>query len=159
MVLYNAIQTAYIKKQGPDYYKKRMKKALEKSISSPDFEKRMSEAAQNRNILFNGQRPESPDFGYSPDNPIMASTISSSYEYLKRLRTLEGESFTWDRIGSLGLSELYGVKDVIEDKYQLFLNGEEFKTIYICPYGHSHSYAPDGMMLVEEEKEEQEINN
>ncbi len=145
-------------KTHPDYYAKKrekvLKKAIEKSMNSPNFEKRMTEAAQRRNLLFDGQRPNSPDYGFSPDNPIMSSTISSSYDYLESLRTLDGEPFTFDRVGSLSLAELYGVKDVIIDKYQLYLNGKEYKTIYICPYGHSHSFAPEGMMLAEEEKEE-----
>ena len=36
---------------------------------------------------------------------------------------------------------------VLVDKYMLFLDGEEYKAIFICSYGHDSHYAPCDMLL------------
>lgn len=124
-------------------------KAMVESMSKPDFAQRMEADANKRNQLFEGQRTDDPDYGYSSSNPIMTSTIFQSDEYLNKLRTLDGKAFTWDRTGSLCMKDLHGVKNVMIDEYQLFINGQQYKTIYICPYGHSSSYVPQGMKLAD----------
>ena len=43
--------------------------------------------------------------------------------------------------------EIGGIENVMVDKYQLFLDGNEYVVIYICPYGHSSSYVPKGLKL------------
>ena len=48
------------------------------------------------------------------------------------------------------MENIHGVKHVLVDEYKLFLNGIEYTTIFICPYGHNCSYAPQGMLLVDE---------
>ena len=123
--------------------------AINESTSNPDFSKRMQAASDRRDILFDGQRPDESDYGYSESNPIMTSTIPESDKYLGRLRTMDDHSFTWKRICSFCMSELYGVENVMIDMYQLFLEGQEYKTVYICPYGHSSSYVPQGLKLSE----------
>ena len=141
-------------KAGIDIIAKGIVKIIKKSKEKPLSEKERAAMARKRDILFDSQRPTASDYGYTDFNPIMTSSISSTDEYLGRLRTLDGSSFTWERTGSLSVTEHCGVRNVIIDSYQLYLNGVKFKTIYICPYGHNHSYAPEGMMLVKEEKEE-----
>ena len=112
-----------------------------------DFAKRMEASANRRDVLYESQRPDDDDYGYTPSNPIMTSTITSSDSYLHSLRTLDGKSFTWERHGSLCMSEIGGIENVMVDKYQLFLDGNEYVVIYICPYGHSSSYVPKGLKL------------
>ena len=117
-----------------------------------DFVKRMEANANRRDVLYESQRPSDEDFGYTPNNPIMTSTISRSESYLQSLRTLDGKSFTWQRLGSICMSEIGGVENVMVenvmvDKYQLFLDGSAYVIIYICPYGHSSSYVPKGLKL------------
>ena len=121
--------------------------ALKESMESPDFMDKMEAAGKNRDILFKGQRPNDSDYGYSASNPIMTSTIASNEEYLKKLRTTDGRPFTWNRAGSITMREIHGVPGVIVDEYKLFLDGKEYKTVYICPYGHNTSYVPLGMKL------------
>ena len=118
-----------------------------KTESNTDFTARMREKEQRRDLLYDGQRPNEPDYGYSLSNPIMTSAISTTSTYLERLRTKDGKKFTWNRIGSFCTEQLHGIEGVIVDKYMLFVDGEEFKTIYICPYGHDSEYAPSEILL------------
>ena len=128
-------------------------KSLEEQAKKPgfkeDFAKRMEEGFKRRDVLFEGQRPNEEDYGYSSSNPIMTSTISASDDYLGKLRTLDGKSFTWERQGSYCMAEISGIENVMVDEYLLFLNGEKYKSIYICPYGHSSTYVPKDMQLVD----------
>lgn len=122
---------------------------LAQAMNSPDFAQKMGAAAKKRDLLFEGQRTSDPDFGYSASNSIMTSTVSRSEEYLGKLRTLNGKPFTWNRTGAYCMREVHGVENVMVDEYQLFLDGIEYKKVYICPYGHSSSYVPQGMELSE----------
>ena len=112
-----------------------------------EFNRINKEDTQKRIKLYKGQRPNEPDYGYQPTNPIMTSTIWDTDKYLDKLRTLDGRSFTWERTGSICMSTLYDVKDVMVDTYQLFLDGKKYKEIFICPYGHQGDYVPQGMKL------------
>lgn len=124
------------------------KKASEEAAAA--LAKEMNDLQEKRNMLCNGQRPDADDYGYSKENPICTSTIDSSCEYLSRLRTLEGEDFHWRREGSNHLAMCNNVRNVMVDTYMLYLHGKPFKRIYICPYGHNSSYAPNGLMLANE---------
>ena len=115
------------------------------------FSKNMEEKAKRRNELFKSQDPNADDFGYSLFNPIMTSTVFRSDEYLGRLRTENGKAFTWDRTKAYNI-DLKGIKGVMVDEYELMLDGEPYKTIYICPYGHSSNYVPKGLVLADENK-------
>lgn len=112
-----------------------------------DFSTFMKAKQQARDVLFNNQRPNDPDYGYSLSNPIMTSTVSSANSYLQRLRTKSGQTFTWNRVGSFCMRQVHGVESVMVDKYMLFLDGEEYKAIFICSYGHDSHYAPCDMLL------------
>ena len=113
-----------------------------------DFAKKMEASANRRDVLFESQRPDEDNFGYSMSNPVMTSTVSSSDRYLERLRTLDGKSFTWERHGAYCVN-IDVVEGVMVDKYQLYLDGEEYAELFICPYGHSSSYIPHGLTLAE----------
>ena len=113
-----------------------------------DFAKKMEASANRRDVLFESQRPDEDNFGYSMSNPVMTSTVSSSDRYLERLRTLDGKSFTWERHGAYCVN-IGAVEGVMVDKYQLYLDGEEYAEIFLCPYGHSSSYVPHGLTLAE----------
>lgn len=103
-----------------------------------------------RNTLFESQRPDDEDYGYSLSNPIMTKSITYSELYLKSLRTLDGKSFTWTRNSSHYVPKISGIKDVMVDEYQLYLNGEKYGVIYMCPHGRSASYTPRGLTLSKE---------
>lgn len=81
----------------------------------------------------------------------MTQSITYSELYLKSLRTLDGKSFTWTRNGSHYVSKISGIEDVMVDEYQLYLNGEKYGVIYMCPYGRSASYTPRGLTLSKEQ--------
>ena len=135
-------------------FMKSLLKEFEKKLNDPEEEKaffeRMEKNSRNRDMLFDSQRPEEKDFGYSLSNPIMTSTISYSEKYLKSLTSLDGKPFTWERVGSFCMSNIGGVEHVMVDKYQLYQNGKEYTTLYICPYGHSSPFVPHGLKLKEQ---------
>lgn len=113
-----------------------------------DFAKKMEASANRRDILFESQRPDEENFGYSMSNPVMTSTVSSSDRYLEKLRTLDGKSFTWERHGAYCVN-IGDVEGIMVDKYQLYLDGEAYTEIFLCPYGHSSSYVPQGLKLAD----------
>ena len=136
-------------KNSSDFLLEAIKKEAEKPDFKENLEKRLQESAIRRNKLFDGQRPDDEDYGYSCNNPVMTSSISTSNQYLESLRTIDGQKFTWHRVGSRCIAEMSGVEHVMVDEYQLFLNEEHYKTIFICPYGLSSSYTPKNLILSE----------
>lgn len=121
------------------------------NMTSEELYQTILKGQKRRNALFDGMRPDDKFFGYSAGNPILTSSIPSSAKYLSRLYTLDGEKLYWFRYGAMDLEELHGVEGVIVDIYDLYLNGKFFNRLYICPYGHSSTYVPKGMMLGAEE--------
>lgn len=108
----------------------------------------LDDAIERRKTLYDGQRPDEDDYGYNVMNPIMMGTVPRCTEYLERLRTENGEVLTYEHRGWIDF-ELYGIDNVVVDEYQLFLNGEPYKTIYMCGYGMNSEYAPKGLKLVD----------
>lgn len=147
--IYATIDTIVKSKRRSKDLFKILEQAMEEEAEKPDFIQRMKTFANRRDILYDGQRPNDSDYGYSTSNPIMTSTISDSDKYLRKLRTHDGKPFTWNRGGSICMEEVHGVSNVMIDVYTLFLNGQEYKKIYICPYGHTSNYVPEGLMLVD----------
>ncbi len=133
---------------------------MEQESKKPGFKedlvKRMESNANRRDVLYDSQRPDNEDFGYSLSNPVMTSTISSSDKYLQNLRTLDGKPFTWERQGSYCVANIGGIENVMVDKYQLYLDGEEYVELYLCPYGHNSSFVPKGIALSGESDLEKE---
>lgn len=125
-------------------------KGATESPMQSDSQEKLKRQIERRIAIFKGQRPDSDDYGYSLTNPICTSTISDSTKYLSRLFTESGEKMYWVRTGAYDLKECNGVASVIVDRYQLYLNGDTYAEIYICPYAHSGSYTPRGLVLVEE---------
>lgn len=121
--------------------------ALRKSSNDPAFYQRMSGYAERRKRLFDGQDYSNSNYGYDKLNPIVTSSITSSNTYLKSLRTTDGCSFTWTRIGSYCLT-VHDVPETMVDFYQLNCDDAVY-SIYISPYGIGNStHAPKGMLLV-----------
>lgn len=95
--------------------------------------------------------PSRGNFGYSPDNPIPATSVQASYAYLRRLRGPKGEGLNIARMGARRLEN-----GAIIDMYRitwkgtgLFAGQEEKRTCYIYPYANENvCIAPDGMRLV-----------
>ena len=151
--VYAAIDTVVKNKRKNKDISELFAKYIAQEVQNPDFAKRMEEKARKRDILFDSQRPQEDDYGYSLNNPIMTSTISYSDEYLNKLRTIDGEKFSWTRKGSHCVQRLSSIDNVMVDEYELFLNGDFFKTIYICPYGHNGFYVPNGLELSKGEQD------
>ena len=123
------------------------KKKTPKNVFSSDFDfsKRLDEAQKNRNFLVTQAKTDADDYGYTLNNPIMESTINTSYAFLDRLRTADGKPITYNRVGSICLE--IGGQTTMVDRYTLFVDGQEYKTLFVCPYGHSLGIAPKGLSL------------
>ncbi|MDR1139797.1 MAG: hypothetical protein LBK93_04205 [Rickettsiales bacterium] len=88
----------------------------------------------------------SNEFGLTVDNPVLAKGISDLYDYVSRLRTLNGHDVSYERSGSTAASNLPMPIDV----YEITDNqtGEQLPTVYIYMYGSSTSTkAPKGYKL------------
>ena len=83
------------------------------------------------------QRYFDSDYGYSPENPIVTSSVPMVGYYLYSLRNEEGRSFTWER-----QPRKYGA---MIDEYQLFVGGTPDKTIFFNPHGKDCDYVPAGL--------------
>ena len=73
--------------------------------------------------------------------------IPSGYDYLRRLRTIDGGMVSAERIGS----QLSRISNMPIDSYQIFnAKQEEIAIIYISPYHRKNSAkAPKGFMLID----------
>lgn len=96
---------------------------------------------------------ECNDFGLVVDNPIYTlatKSVRGEHEYLERLRTLNGEKITWNRVCSTSSEKVKGLIDM----YDTYLpSGELYKTVFINMYGAKTSTkAPEGFVMTEEEK-------
>ena len=116
-------------------------------VNREDIIRSLDEANTRSDMLYDGQRRDDADFGYSDDNPIM-SNIFGEERYIKNLRTMDDKPFTFERLGAIRKNKLHGVRNVMVDQYQLYLDNKEYKIIYICPYGHYTFHAPQGMKLL-----------
>ena len=149
--IYGIVDAVVKSRREPKSFADLLVSYLEQESKKPgfaeDFAKKMEDSANRRDALFESQKPEQEDYGYSLNNPIMTSTVSDSNRYRQNLRTLDGRPFTWERCGSYCMPNIGGVETVMVDRYQLYLNGENYVEIFICPYGHASSYVPKGLML------------
>ena len=130
-----------------------LKGIFKKKKAVSDIETTLNESSKKRDIIFNAQEPMSENYGYSPINPICTFSINHSIKYLNRLKTTNGERLFWIRIGSMSLVECNNARNVIVDKYQLYLHGEPNTIIYICPYAKDSSYTPKGLVLTDEKEQ------
>ena len=105
------------------------------------------DSESKRNLIFKHRRADQDDFGYSENNPICTSSIRRSEEYLSKLMTQFGDQLFWLRIGSKCLPKLNDVENIILDIYQIYLYGEEYTTLYICPYARDSADTPKGLKL------------
>jgi hypothetical protein len=85
------------------------------------------------------------EFGLEITNPIPVCEIIDSFSYLSRLRTENGDTIEFERIGSTSTPDIEYPVDV----YKITANNVEIATIYISPYHRKNSKkAPRGFKLI-----------
>lgn len=86
------------------------------------------------------------EFGLENTNPIPTNFSFGSNEYLSNLRTLNGETIKFSRIGSTSAENF---PDTPIDRYRIeSLNGEKLADLFICMYHKRNSRkAPEGFYL------------
>lgn len=85
-------------------------------------------------------------FGYDVTNPIPTLGIPGSNEYLAALRTPQGHSLRWERLGCCSAPNIAYLIDCYEivDAY----TGSPCGELYLCPYNKRTSQlAPQGLQL------------
>lgn len=86
------------------------------------------------------------EWGLVPGKPIYNKGLDSQKLYLSRLLTADGRAVTWDRVGSIGLSDINGMVDIYEGT---LANGEKYQTLYMNMYGAANStQAPKGFQYI-----------
>ena len=80
-----------------------------------------------------------PDYGLVPDRPIYVALLDGQIEYLSSLRTLGGQTISWNRKGSTAVEGINGLVDI----YETYLpSGKPYKTLYINMYSEKTSKTP-----------------
>ncbi len=100
-----------------------------------------------RELIYRGQRPSRPDFGFSEENPVITASPKHSEKYLSLLRTEDGEPFCWIRENTVSVRNLNRAGTANVEVFLLYLHGKEYERLYICPYGRNSSGVPRGMKL------------
>lgn len=84
------------------------------------------------------------DYGYTSKKPIMTFRVPGSNQYLESLVTENGETITWNRVGSTSDPDIDGMIDI----YEIFCNANKITTLYLNMYGVSNSkHTPKGFIL------------
>jgi hypothetical protein len=79
------------------------------------------------------------EFGWEPSNPIPARALLGCTSYLNRLRSLDGESIGYERIGSFDSL----VSEMPVDGYEIIgPDGEILGVLYLSPYHQRNSQKP-----------------
>lgn len=111
------------------------------------LENAISSQQNRRDILFERQRPNDADYGYSMENPICTSSVNAHESYLSCLRDPAGKPVSWERSYSSCLKECHGIPNVTVDRYIVTLSDGSNREMFFCAYGHNSSYVPDGFTL------------
>lgn len=84
------------------------------------------------------------DYGYTSKKPIMTFRVPGSNQYLESLVTENGETITWNRVGSTSDPDIDGMIDI----YEIFCNANKITTLYLNMYGVSNSkHTPKGFIF------------
>jgi hypothetical protein len=76
------------------------------------------------------------EYGKSPENPIVLSSITSSTQYLNSLVTLDGMNILYHRQGSLSKNSK------IIDHYEIIDGHGDYDDIYVDVYGDVDRFVP-----------------
>ncbi len=107
------------------------------------------ESNKIRTTLFRGQKSDDLGYGLNEYNPIVTSSEKETEDFLSRLITPDKELIFWTKEGIVIVDDINGVLDVPVNVYQLYLHGQKYTKIYICPYGRDTSYAPQNLSLAD----------
>ena len=105
-----------------------------------------------RDFLDASQRSDRGDYGYSELNPVCVSSTAAAEKYLASLRTERGEGIRWLREGTVTVKKLGQLSNVNEELSALYLHGNLYHKLYICPLGRKAAGAPKGLMLAADDR-------
>lgn len=76
------------------------------------------------------------DYGLVPEKPIYVEGIAGEQKYLHGLKTMDGQSLTWDRMGSTSADGIKGMIDIYVGSLE---TGETYITLYLNMYSKTNS--------------------
>lgn len=86
------------------------------------------------------------ELGLVPNKPIRTNGAAQQWQYLQRLRSINGDVLKWNRRGSINIDGVQGLVDIF-DAY--LPSGAEYKTVYLNANGIAcPAYAPKGFSYV-----------
>lgn len=130
-----------------NYKKKKEQQVRSRQTLASDLMKDLETKEEERDTQIRNAKTDDEDYGYSSSNPVIESSVHSSYVFLDRLQTDDGKKITYKRIGAI-FCDLNGIPTAI-DKYEISTeDGTKLNDLYICAYGHSLNIAPKGLKLV-----------
>ena len=133
---------------------KKQQKLKDKSLKvlKKGLEKANKKIHQIRPILKKKQFVWEPNYGLDKSNPIISESLQGTVNYLGRLCTPDGKTFTWSHYVN-EWATVHGLPDVGEDKYTLYLYDQPYIDVYFVPYIGRSKYPPAGLCFVDEKKD------
>lgn len=84
------------------------------------------------------------EYGYTPKKPIMTFRVPGSNQYFENIVTENGETITWNRVGSTSDPDIDGMIDI----YDIFCGTNKITTLYLNMYGVANSkHTPKGFIF------------
>ena len=95
----------------------------------------MEETTKQNNVA-ETENLEDTEYGLVETKPIYTHDVGGSNKYLQSLKTINGETLTWNRLGSISVRGIKGIVDVYESTLP---SGDPYKTLYLNMYGSVNS--------------------
>ena len=119
------------------------------------FAKGLNEATEKvqamKPTLTSNQFVWEPNYGFDDSNPVLVESLQGTTDYLHRLCTTDGNTFTWSTYTSVR-AEVHGIPDVGEDQYTLYLNGQPYGDVYFVLYVGKSEFPPAGLSFVDDRR-------
>ena len=110
-----------------------------------ELKQKIAENQKIAEFMFQNKK-EDYSYGMSADNPVCVDSIFNEKQYLESLMTEKGEALHWLCVDASMLRFGKEQFPVPIDKYHLYLHGQLYKMIYICPATQFCDRAPEGMI-------------
>lgn len=110
------------------------------------------EANRKGPLILRNQKPAAADFGRSSSNPICTNSLTGTEMYLSRICTKDKKHFTWSSYKSIR-AHIYGIGEVGEDKYTIFLDGKPYTDLYFVLYIGESEFPPAGLYFCDDDRD------
>lgn len=134
------------------WFNKRKKEKEFLNILSDALQSSLNKSQEIGSYLLENQHPDHPKFGFCQERPICSLSLSGTEHYLSRLCTKDKKTFTWSHYTSIRAT-VGDYADIGEDKYTLYLDGEEYGELFFVPYSGVTEFPPAGLYFIDDNKD------